>query len=111
MVTEEITKETVKTIAQGMPAVAVYPWLLTPVLLAQAASGATRIRHSLRPLRFFEGGLLNNSDACVPRERKVMSLSAVMLRRKRGIQYTTASRLNHDRLCNTGRPVEPGDDI
>jgi hypothetical protein len=39
------------TIVQGMPAVAVYPWLLTPVLFAaQAATGATRIRHSLRPL-------------------------------------------------------------
>ena len=51
MVTGESTKETVKTIVQGMPAVAVYPWLLTPVLFAaQAASGATRIRHSLRPL-------------------------------------------------------------
>jgi len=51
MVTEESTKDTVKTIVQGMPAVAVYPWLLTPVLFAaQAASGATRIRHSLRPL-------------------------------------------------------------
>src|SRR6266705_3195545 len=51
MVTEESTKETVKTIVQGMPVVAVYPWLLTRVLFAaHAASGATRIRHSLRPL-------------------------------------------------------------
>ena len=51
MVTEESTKETVKTIAQGMPADAVYLWLLTRVLLAaHAAAGATRIRHSLRPL-------------------------------------------------------------
>jgi hypothetical protein len=50
MVTEESTKDTVKTIVQGMPAVAVYPWLLTRVLFyAHAASGATRIRHSLRP--------------------------------------------------------------
>ena len=32
MVTEESTKETVKTIAQGMPVDAVYLWLLTPVL-------------------------------------------------------------------------------
>jgi hypothetical protein len=32
MVTGESTKETVKTIAQGMPVDAVYPWLLTPVL-------------------------------------------------------------------------------
>src|SRR5260370_44486 len=56
MVTGKSTKETVKTIVQGMPAVAVYPWLLTPVLFAaQAASGATRIRHSLRPL-MIEGG-------------------------------------------------------
>src|SRR5882757_1467493 len=39
------------TIVQGMPVDAVYPWLLTPVLFsAQAATGATRIRHSLRPL-------------------------------------------------------------
>jgi hypothetical protein len=51
MVTEESAKETVKTIAQGMPADAVYPWLLTRVLFyAHAASGAARIRHSLRPL-------------------------------------------------------------
>jgi hypothetical protein len=41
MVTEKSTKETVKTIAQGMPADAVYPWLLTRVLLVaqQRASG------------------------------------------------------------------------
>jgi hypothetical protein len=40
MVTEESTKDTVKTIVQGMPAVAVYPWLLTRVLFyAHAASG------------------------------------------------------------------------
>src|SRR5216683_3835875 len=52
-VTGESTKETVKTIVQGMPADAVYPWLLTRVLfVAHAASGATRIRHSLRPLGF-----------------------------------------------------------
>src|SRR6266852_2327601 len=54
-VTGESTKETVKTIVQGMPADAVYPWLLTRVLfVAHAASGATRIRHTLRPL-FFGG--------------------------------------------------------
>jgi hypothetical protein len=32
MVTGESTKDTVKTIAQGMPVDAVYLWLLTPVL-------------------------------------------------------------------------------
>src|SRR6266852_9703950 len=63
MVTEESTKDTVKTIVQGMPAVAVYPWLLTPVLFAaQAASGATRIRHSLRPLMISRAVRFNNSD-------------------------------------------------
>src|SRR5882724_10505767 len=56
MVTGKSTKDTVKTIVQGMPVVAVYPWLLTRVLFAaHAASGATRIRHSLRPL-MIEGG-------------------------------------------------------
>src|SRR5216683_7358425 len=39
MVTEESTKDTVKTIVQGMPAVAVYPWLLTRVLFAARGLG------------------------------------------------------------------------
>ena len=69
MVTEESTKETVKTIAQGMPADAVYLWLLTRVLfVAHAASGATRIRHSLRPLHLRGWFVSNNSDAFVPRD-------------------------------------------
>ena len=69
MVTGKSTKETVKTIVQGMPVVAVYPWLLTRVLFAaHAASGATRIRHSLRP-RLFDGHHLpNTSGASVPRD-------------------------------------------
>src|SRR5882757_10015270 len=75
MVTGESTKETVKTIAQGMPVDAVYPWLLTPVLFsAQAATGATRIRHSLRPLCFSRVVRLNNSDAFVPRDRGLVFL-------------------------------------
>ena len=69
MVTGKSTKETVKTIVQGMPADAVYLWLLTRVLFAaHAASGATRIRHSLRP-RLFDGPHLpNTSGASVPRD-------------------------------------------
>src|SRR5258708_39501415 len=63
MVTGESAKETVKTIVQGMPAVAVYPWLLTRVrFAAQAASGATRIRHSLRLLLISRAVRFNNSD-------------------------------------------------
>jgi hypothetical protein len=57
MVTGKSTKETVKTIVQGMPAVAVYPWLLTRVLFAaHAASGgvpsmttAWRWKSSIQP--------------------------------------------------------------
>src|SRR5713101_2936669 len=72
-VTGEITKETVKTIAQGMPVDAVYLWLLTRVLfVAHAATGATRIRHSLRPLGF-EGGPFEKLGHLVPRERGCMS--------------------------------------
>src|SRR5882672_10123108 len=69
MVTGESTKDTVKTIVQGMPAVAVYPWLLTPVLfVAHAASGATRIRHSLRPLLISRAVRFQQLGHPVPRE-------------------------------------------
>src|SRR6267378_3742979 len=69
MVTEESTKDTVKTIVQGMPAVAVYPWLLTRVLFAaHAASGATRIRHSLRPLLISRAVRFQQLGHPVPRE-------------------------------------------
>src|SRR5713226_6724688 len=80
MVTGESTKDTVKTIVQGMPAVAVYPWLLTPVLFAaQAASGATRIRHSLRPL-LISRARFQQLGHFVPRERRFASPTAVMPR-------------------------------
>src|SRR6266704_5499063 len=70
MVTEESAKETVKTIVQGMPVVAVYPWLLTRVLFAaHAASGATRIRHSLRPLLISRAVNFQQLGHFVPRER------------------------------------------
>ena len=80
-VTGESTKDTVKTIVQGMPADAVCPWLLTRVLFyAHAASGATRIRHSLRPLCFSRVVCLNNSDAFVPRECRRVSQHTPSLR-------------------------------
>src|SRR6266852_3161759 len=74
-VTGESTKETVKTIVQGMPGDAVYPWLLTRVLfVAHAASGATRIRHSLRPL-FFRGWFdpITRTHACRENEESRLS--------------------------------------
>jgi hypothetical protein len=82
MVTGKSTKETVKTIVQGMPAVAVYPWLLTRVLFAaHAASGATRIRHSLRPCSH-EGGSLQKLGRLAPRECGLLSPSAVIPRHR-----------------------------
>src|SRR6266852_212023 len=74
MVTGESTKDTVKTIVQGMPAVAVYPWLLTRVLFAaHAASGATRIRHSLRPLMISRAARFQQLGHFVPRDRRLVS--------------------------------------
>src|SRR5882724_6260759 len=74
MVTGKSTKETVKTIVQGMPVVAVYPWLLTRVLFAaHAASGATRIRHSLRPLMISRAARFQQLGHFVPRERELVS--------------------------------------
>jgi len=74
MVTGESTKDTVKTIVQGMPVDAVYPWLLTRVLFAaHAASGATRIRHSLRPLMISRAVRFQQLGHFVPRERGCMS--------------------------------------
>jgi len=57
MVTGESTKETVKTIAQGMPVDAVYPWLLTPVLFF-CTGGHGCLAHPAfpAPSLFFEGG-------------------------------------------------------
>src|SRR5712691_7489065 len=81
MVTGESTKDTVKTIVQGMPAVAVYPWLLTRVLFAaHAASGATRIRHSLRPLMISRAARFQQLGHFVPRDCGLATLSAVMPR-------------------------------
>jgi len=81
MVTGESAKETVKTIVQGMPAVAVYPWLLTRVLFAaHAASGATRIRHSLRPLMISRAARFQQLGHFVPRERELTSPILVMPR-------------------------------
>ena len=69
-VTEESTKDPVKTIAQGMPVDAVYLWLLTRVLfVAHAASGATRIRHSLRPLNS-RGWFASNNSGKTRRENE-----------------------------------------
>jgi hypothetical protein len=57
MVTGESTKETVKTIAQGMPVDAVYPWLLTPVLFCCTGGHGCNAHPAFPAPSFdFEGG-------------------------------------------------------
>src|SRR5713101_676400 len=59
MVTGESTKDTVKTIAQGMPAVAVCPWLLTPVLFCCTGGLGCNAHPAFPAPSFeFEGGWL-----------------------------------------------------
>jgi hypothetical protein len=68
-ITRESTKETVKTIARGMPDCFGEPVVTMLVRLFQfacEAAGATSTRHSLRPLLL--RALFNNSGAFVPRE-------------------------------------------
>jgi hypothetical protein len=63
MVTGESAKETVKTIAQGMPADAVYPWLLTPVLSCCTGGLGCNAHPAFPAPSFdFEGGLFHTSD-------------------------------------------------
>ena len=69
MVTEEITKETVKTIVQGMPAVAVYPWLLTPVLSCCTGGLGCNAHPAFPAPSFdFEGGFVSNTSDISCRE-------------------------------------------
>src|SRR5882724_8068055 len=57
-----------------MPVDAVYLWLLTRVLfVAHAASGATRIRHSLRPLLISRAVRFQQLGRIAPRERRFVS--------------------------------------
>src|SRR5213595_996738 len=58
-VTGKSTKETVKTIARGMPGepgVTVVTMLVCFFIFACEAAGASRARHSLRPLKFQRAG-------------------------------------------------------
>src|SRR5258707_393330 len=94
-----------------MPVDAVYPWLLTRVLfVAHAASGATRIRHSLRPL-MIEGGSLEQLGQIVPRERGLLSPSAVMLRASGASSTPRLLDFNIGVSGILDRPVKPGDDV
>src|SRR5437762_8417717 len=67
-VTGKSTKETVKTIARGMPGVSgvtVVTMLVCFFYFACEAAGASRARHSLRPLCF------GADDSCITRAHRV----------------------------------------
>src|SRR5882672_12274505 len=108
MVTEESVKETVKTIAQGMPDDCGVPlvadacaFLLHRRPRVQRASGIPCA------LFVFEGGLFPIARTF----RAARTWTCVFLRshapRMRGIQYAAASRLKHNRLWNTGSSGHP----
>src|SRR5882724_9687139 len=102
MVTGEITKETVKTIARGMPGEPGEPVVTTLVCsfyFACEAAGASRARHSLRPL--IEGRMSKAKTrvdgAARSRTRVWTSL--------RGALATKQSILRHSGAM---RSIEPG---
>src|SRR5437762_214659 len=71
-VTGKSTKETVKTIARGMPGVSgvtVVTMLVCFFYFACEAAGASRARHSLRPLIFQMAGRTAKLGRSAPRER------------------------------------------
>jgi hypothetical protein len=91
------------TIVQGMPADAVYPWLLTPVLFsAQAATGATRIRHSLRPLLRRAGH--SRSNLAQNRRRDREAVSAIL---SRPILRDAADAAPQDEVVIRGATLDP----
>ena len=66
-ITEESAKETVKTIARGMPGVSgvtVVTMLVCYFYFARETAGASSARHSLRPLNFEAEGSTQNSSTC-----------------------------------------------
>src|SRR5258705_676461 len=90
------------TIVQGMPAVAVYPWLLTPVLFFCTGGHGCNAHPAFPAPSFdFEGGLFSIARTF----RAARTWTLVFLRRHaprmRDIQYAAASRLKHNRLLNT----------
>jgi hypothetical protein len=71
-VTGESSKETVKTIARGMPGdsgVTAVTMLVCFFIFAREAAGATSARHSLRPL-IPEGWMLAYLGRITPRDRE-----------------------------------------
>jgi hypothetical protein len=76
----ETSKETVKTIARGMPdlsGVTVVDLLGVLFSFAPEAAGATGVRHSLRPLIFRRRNDLGKTRACRAARMLTYTLSAV----------------------------------
>jgi hypothetical protein len=75
-VTGESTKETVKTIAQGMPGdpgVTVVTMLVCFFHIAREAAGAAGARHSLRPLMFRWADVQGKTRVDARRDREAVS--------------------------------------
>jgi len=73
-VTGESTKDTVKTIAQGMPGcLGLTCGDCRLLFCCRRAMGAASARHSLRPLLEERAVRSNNSGAIAPREREGLS--------------------------------------
>ena len=119
-VTEESTKDTVKTIAQGMPVDAVYLWLLTPVLFYctggygcnahpafPAPSLFSRVVFTLITRASRAAGTWMHVSLLRHAPPPGLAFGEPDDRLQRGIQYTPASRLNHNCLWNTGSPGHP----
>src|SRR5882757_8250851 len=96
------------TIAQGMPAVAVYPWLLTPVLsFCTGGHGCNAHPAFPAPSFDFEGGSFPTPRTFRAARTNSRASLGRHAPRKRGIQYAAAFRFNHSRLWNTGSPGHP----
>src|SRR5882757_2184362 len=100
MVTGESSKETVKTIARGMPGEPGEPvvtMLVCSFYFACEAAGASRARHSLRPLIFSGQDLQSKTRVeCAARSRThiLASLPATNAKRlRKGAQATKQSIL------------------
>jgi hypothetical protein len=81
-----------------------YLWFCRVLFCCTRTMGAVGTRPSLRPLQISRALYLNNSDmSCRENAESRLTLRR-HAPRMRGIQYAAASRLNRDRLWNTGSP-------
>src|SRR5258708_4865713 len=110
MVTEESVKETVKTIAQGMPDDCGVP------LVANACAFLLHRRPRVQrapgipcALGFFDGHASRNNSGAARRGNAETRLTPLSCPAScGGIQYAAASRFKHKHLWTTGSPRQAG---